>query len=205
MTRDKTKEILMMIQAAYPNFKVPDKTITINTWHLVLEKYPYDLIKGALVGYITTDKSGFAPVIGQILEIVESMTSEQSLDEMSAWSLVSKALRNGNYHAREEFEKLPRVVQQAVGSPDNLKNWSTSDYESIETVIQSNFLRTYRTCVERDKKLNCMPDLVRNSIEENIPSLNLPERREPIGIETRPHQKMSEETKRKLAEFRNNF
>lgn len=85
---------------------------------------------------------------------------------MTAWGLVSKALRNGTYGAVEEFNKLPPLVRQAVGMPDNLKNWATSDYQTIETVIQSNFLRTYETVVKRANEINRMPDDIKSLIEK---------------------------------------
>lgn len=85
---------------------------------------------------------------------------------MTAWGLVSKALRNGTYGAVKEFNKLPPLVRQAVGMPDNLKNWATSDYQTIETVIQSNFLRTYETVVKRANEINRMPDNIKSLIEK---------------------------------------
>ena len=85
---------------------------------------------------------------------------------MAAWGLVSKALRNGTYGAAEEFNELPPLVRQAVGMPDNLKNWATSDYQTIETVIQSNFLRTYETVVKRANEINRMPDDIKSLIEK---------------------------------------
>ena len=35
MTREETIKALMTIQAAYPNYKPPDKTVTVNTWHMI--------------------------------------------------------------------------------------------------------------------------------------------------------------------------
>lgn len=78
----------------------------------------------------------------------------------------SKALRNGTYGAVEEFNKLPPLVRQAVGMPDNLKNWATADYQTIETVIQSNFLRTYEVVVKRANEINRMPDNIKSLIEK---------------------------------------
>ena len=55
MTRDETKEILMTIQATYPNFKPEDKTITINTWFTLLKDYDRKQIGVALRDFITHD------------------------------------------------------------------------------------------------------------------------------------------------------
>ena len=166
MTRDETKKILMMVQASYPNFNPPDKTVTINTWFLLLKDNEYLAIEQALRTYITTDTSGFAPNIGQLLDKLYAIQSPQELNEMEAWSLVSKALRNGYYGAVEEFDKLPPLVQKAVGSPDNLRNWSQTDVKAIETVIQSNFMRSYAAIVKREYEIKKMPADVQALIED---------------------------------------
>lgn len=165
MTRDDTKAILMSIQAAFPNYKVPDKTVAINTWYSMLQQYEYKQVSTALAAYITTDTSGFAPSIGQIIAKIHMLTEPQEPNEMEAWALVSRAIKNGYYGAVDEFNKLPALVQKAVGSPDNLKNWATTDYGSIETVIQSNFLRTYRAVIARHDTEKRLPADIKSLIE----------------------------------------
>lgn len=105
------------------------------------------------------------------LNITMDSESKQECDidihrwRMEAWMLVSKALRNGYYGAVEEFNKLPPLVQKAVGSPDNLRNWALTDINSIENVVQSNFMRTYRTVVNRAKEYQKMPKDIKALIE----------------------------------------
>ena len=169
MTREETQKILMVIQAAYPNYKPQDKSLTVNTWNEMLSDYSYQQVSAALKAYITSDKSGFAPGIGQIISKVNMLSKPQELNEMEAWSLVSKALRNGNYGAVEEFEKLPETVKEAVGSPENIRNWATSEYETIETVIQSNFIKTYRSVVERNSVVSSFSSELRERIESINP------------------------------------
>lgn len=166
MTREQVGELLMTIQAYYPNYNPPDKKITLNAWHIMLAEYPEELVLQALRACIATNTSGFAPDIGQIMSKIHTISQPQELDGMTAWGLVSKALRNGTYGAVEEFNKLPPLVRQAVGMPDNLKNWATSDYQTIETVIQSNFLRTYETVVKRANEINRMSDDIKSLIEK---------------------------------------
>lgn len=166
MTREQVGELLMTIQVYYPNYNPPDKKITLNAWHIMLAEYPEELVLQALRACIATNTSGFAPDVGQIMSKIQTISQPQELDGMAAWGLVSKALRNGTYGAVEEFNKLPPLVKQAVGMPDNLKNWATSDYQTIETVIQSNFLRTYETVVKRANEINRMPDDIKSLIEK---------------------------------------
>lgn len=150
----------------YPNYKPNNLSETVDVWNMMLEEYSYNQVSIALKAYVTSDTSGFAPSVGEIVAKMQLVSQPQELDGMTAWGLVSKALRNGTYGAVEEFNKLPPLVRQAVGMPDNLKNWATSDYQTIETVIQSNFLRTYETAVKRANEINRMPDNIKSLIEK---------------------------------------
>jgi hypothetical protein len=161
MTREEAKKLIMVICSTYPNYKPMDLTDTVNVWHFMLSDFEYNEISVALKAYILSDTSGFAPTVGQVLENARKIKSPEELNEMQAWALVSKALRNGTYGAEEEFNKLPPLVQQAVGSPSQLRNWATTDYESIENVIQSNFMRTYRTVCNRANEFSKLtPDIL---------------------------------------------
>lgn len=166
MTKEQVGKLLMTIQAYYHNYNPPDKKIAINAWYVMLAEYPEELVLQALRACIATNTSGFAPDVGQIMSKIQTISQPQELDGMAAWGLVSKALRNGTYGAVEEFNKLPPLVKQAVGMPDNLKNWATSDCQTIETVIQSNFLRTYETVVKRANEIKRMPDSIKSLIEK---------------------------------------
>lgn len=161
----------MTIQTFYPNYQVENKEFTINAWYSIIGDCDYKPMEKALRAYITTDTSGFAPSIGQLINKLHEVQSPQELNEMEAWLLVSKALRNGTYGAIEEFNKLPPLVQKAVGSPDNLRNWAQTDSESIENVVQSNFMRTYRTVVNRAKEYQKMPKDIQALIESTNRSL----------------------------------
>ena len=166
MTREETVKIIRIMCDCYPNYKPSNLSETVDVWNMMLEEYSYSQISMALKTYVHSDTSGFAPSIGQLIGKIQAISQPQELDGMAAWGLVSKALRNGTYGAVEEFNKLPPLVKQAVGMPDNLKNWATSDYQTIETVIQSNFLRTYETVVKRANEINRMPDDIKSLIEK---------------------------------------
>lgn len=166
MTREETVKIIRIMSDCYPNYKPNNLSETVDVWQMMLDEYSYNQVSIALKAYVTSDTSGFAPSVGEIVAKIQTISQPQELDGMTAWGLVSKALRNGTYGAVEEFNKLPPLVKQAVGMPDNLKNWATSDYQTIETVIQSNFLRTYETAVKRANEINRMPDNIKSLIEK---------------------------------------
>lgn len=157
MTRDETIKILMVIQAAYPNYKPQDKTVAVNVWSEMLADIPYEQVSMAVKAYIQSDKNGFAPSIGEVREKVKSIFAEEDeLNETAAWSLVLKAIRRSTYYSDEEFAKLPPVIQRAVASPRQLREWATLedvDGKTI-TVIQSNFQRTFRAEQQREREQN---------------------------------------------------
>ena len=163
MTVNEARKIIAVMMVSYPNFKPIDTEIMATTWSDMLSDYSYEQINVALKAYIRTDTSGFAPSIGQLVNKLTS--AEPQLNEMEAWSLVSKAIRNGYYGAEEEFAKLPEVVQKAVGTPANLRAWAHTDEQSIENVVQSNFMRTYRTVVKRESECAKLPLSIKNLIE----------------------------------------
>ena len=167
MSRDETKRIIQIMCATYPNWKPADLSQTVDAWHMMLEDYPYNQIAIALKAYITSDASGFAPSVGQLVAKLTTITTANEPSELEAWAMVSKALRNGFYGAEDEFAKLPELVQKAVGTPSNLRQWSQTDVDSIENVIQSNFLRTYRSVVKRAEEVQKMPSDVKALMQAN--------------------------------------
>lgn len=167
MTRNETRDVLMVIQAAYPNFKVPDKTIAINTWDMFLEDYSYEQVILAVKSYILSNSTGFAPSIGQIIERLQMFDkkSDDELNELAAWALVRKAIGRSGYYADEEFEKLPINCQKAVGSPENLREWGLMPIDTVESVEQSHFLRSYRSVVERERDMHKFTSEIREQLQ----------------------------------------
>ena len=193
LTREETVRIIRIMVDSYPNYKPNNISETVDVWQMMLSDYDYNLVAIALKAYILSDTSGFAPSIGQLVAKMQTITKPQELSEMEAWSLVSKAIRNSCYNSVEEFAKLPPLVQKAVGTPDNLRNWAVSDYQTIESVIQSNFLRTYRTVVRRENEINCMPNEIKALIDKtNINSKSAQiEQNNQRSINSLPHDKNS--------------
>lgn len=165
MTREQIQDFLAMIQATYPNFNPPSKTVAVNAWTLALEEYEEKAVHIAFKLYMQTNTSGFAPVPGQIIDKIHTMTQPQELNEMEAWSLVYKAICNSTYNFVSEFEKLPTLVQKAVGLPDNLRQWAMTEDLNLE-VVMSNFQRAYKAELKRHEELQKMPQNIRNLIEK---------------------------------------
>ena len=152
---------------SYPNYKPNDISETVDVWHMMLSDYDYNLVAMALKSYILSDTSGFAPSIGQLVAKIQTITKPQELSETEAWSLVSKAIRNSGYNSVEEFTKLPPIVQNAVGLPDQLRTWAL-DENYNEQVVSSNFMRCYRTELARHDELSKMPEEIKALIDNSF-------------------------------------
>lgn len=164
MTEKEVRQLLAMAQAVYPNYNPPSREAAVNAWLMCLSEYDNNVVMAAFKAYMTTNTSGFAPAPGQLIEILQTLTQSSELNELEAWSIVRKALRNCGYNSEQEFAKLPTVVQKTVGTPQQLKIWAC-DSEFNENVVSSNFIKTYRAEVKRATELNKMPENVRKLIE----------------------------------------
>lgn len=149
MTRDNVKELLCAITSAFPNFKVTDATTMANVWTMILEPYDYSRIQRAFLDYCRSNKTGFAPSVSQLIDQAVTRVDD-SIDSMSAWSMVAKALRNSTYNAEEEFSKLPTDVQNALGGSFQLHAWAV-DEAFNESVASALFQRNYKTVLERKR------------------------------------------------------
>lgn len=78
---------------------------------------------------------------------------------------VSGAQR-GLYNAREEYDKLPPVVQCVVGSSSQLKEWAMMDAETVQSVVASNFQRSYMARAERERERMALPSAVRETVSK---------------------------------------
>lgn len=169
MDRTQIKDFIRVIMAAYPNYNPDDLKKTLDVWQLMLEDYDYRDCLLSLKSYIANNTSGFAPSISHIIDGIHTtkeIISDAYPTELEAWNMVDNAIGDAIYHAQEQFNKLPEIVQKTVGSPNTLKMWAQVDREELETVVQSNFMRSYRENVKRAKTINRMPTEIKNQIEQ---------------------------------------
>ena len=108
MTRQETQAVLAVIKVAFPNFQKDktrdDLTAVVNLWYLQFEDYDFDLVNAAVQALIAEQVEGYPLTIGAVKEKAMKLSAPESLTEMEAWTLVSRAARNSAYHAEREFE-----------------------------------------------------------------------------------------------------
>ena len=162
MKKEEVKKILAGIITAYPNYRPGNMEDTVKTWEAMLSDYTYEQVFPALKAYILSDNRGFPPSIGQIVAKIHMPEEMNEIGDMQAWHMVYLAICDSAYHAEERFCELPETIRRAVGSPANLREWGQMETETVNSVIQSQFLRSYRAEVKRASDLRKLSaDLLR--------------------------------------------
>lgn len=170
MNISETAKILYVMKATYPRYYSnlsPSEIATMaEAWHMMLEEYDYNAVAASLKAYALGDSSGFPPTPGQLVENLAKARTEHE-DAVSAWQKVRKALRNGNYGAEDEYEKLPPMVRKALGGASTIRAWSNVPSETLESVQMSQFIKAYNSVCAREKEDRKIPDAVKVAMRES--------------------------------------
>lgn len=162
MTRKETAKILAVLKVAYPSsfVRVDDEKLMLAVWHDSLSDCDYADVDKAVKVYIATNESNFAPSVGKIRKlIVDSKQPETGrMTSQEAASLLSRAVGDSQYHSVEQFEKLPQLIQKVVRDPQMLKEWGQLPVETFQTVILSNFQRSYQIALQQSVEDAKLPD-----------------------------------------------
>jgi len=170
MTKQETIKLIMIIKASFPFWGSklsPDELkVTVDIWTEMLGEYDFKVVMSAMKILIATKKD-FPPSIAEVIEKVQFLSSggDTGLSEVEAWSMVRRAIGNGMYGATEEFEKLPKEIQIAIREPATIKNWSQLEPDELDTVVASNFMRSFKEVKKRETEYKALPRDIKTMIE----------------------------------------
>lgn len=153
MTFKEFGQLADAIKTYFPRDNMLPTPTAMELWYDMLKDIDYQTAYIGLKNHVATSK--FAPTIADIRNGA-AIKQPQELNEMEAWALVSRAIRNSTYNSVEEYSKLPPVVQKAVGLPSQLRTWAM-DEDYNEQVVLSNFIKCYRTEVARRNEFEKLP------------------------------------------------
>lgn len=162
MTKDEFRSLTKVLKAVYSDPKFIADQYAFDAWYVLLEDLPFADAAKAVKSYMQA--SSFTPTPADIRKRCARNLEPAPMQGIEAWSLVARALRNSTYGADEEFAKLPPMVQEAVGSPSQLREWATEDSSKVHTVEQSHFIRAYEAIIQRHKEDAPLPESIREAI-----------------------------------------
>ncbi len=161
MTDAETANVLGILRAAYPNFyrgmtkKQLDEIVDL--WASMFEEDTPQTVAAAVKALIATDVKGFPPHIGAVKEKLRQITTPPLMTEQEAWSLVLRAMDCSEHEIAKRFDNLPPVVRSIVGSPRQLWDWGMMDSDVVQSVVASNFMRSYRARAEFQRDFEALP------------------------------------------------
>lgn len=148
MDRRETIQVLSVLRAAYPNFYrgmgKQELEGIVDLWATMFAEDDPKMVAGAVKAFIATDSKGYPPVIGVIKEKLREITTPPMMSEQEAWGLVLEAMDCSEFEVGRRFDALPPVVRSIVGRPRQLWDWGMMDADTVQSVVASNFMRSYR-------------------------------------------------------------
>lgn len=156
MTRNETLKILAILKTSYPSFykDIDDIETTINVWNEMFINDDYKLVSLAIKELINT--YDYPPTIATIKNKMYDMTHIEELSNTDLWDALLKAIRNGYYGYQEEYDKLPKEVQQYLKSPYQLRELAGMNSSDIHSVVKGQFLKQIEIIRNRKKEIEKM-------------------------------------------------
>ena len=153
MTNEEFKILLKTMKALYPKEDFLKDEYAANLWYEALCDLSYnDLAKAVMLHVQSSD---FLPTIHSLREQVVKLApkeAESYMTEGEFFALVDRAVRNSLYHAEDEFNRLPPLVQRTIGSHEALAALGMVDEETFQTVTRGQLLASYRAVVKSYKE-----------------------------------------------------
>lgn len=188
MTTNEATKLIRIISTAFPSYKpqYDDDMLNdaIELWTMMFSQDSFQVVSAAVKSYIEDGRNKYAPSIGEIKDIMHSVDVVGELSEAEAWNMVLTALKNGTYHAQEEFDKLPEDIQRAIGSPAYLRELASSDDLNV-SVESSNFYRNYRVVKDRRRQADSLPENVKEALQQSNSSIVLENKQQVALLETK--------------------
>lgn len=186
MNKIETMKVMAVLKEAYPGFYAgrseEDLAPAVSLWNECFAEDEYAAVIAAVKALIVSRPDSYPPTIGAVKEKLRLITEEEQLSEQDAWSMVSRAICDGLYHYEKRYAELPPEVQAAVGSPSQLRTWAMMDENVVQSVVASNFMRTFRTKEKRREEYKALPGTVRQAMLELTKRFALPLKGEQNGI-----------------------
>lgn len=195
MTIQEMAQIIDILAIEYPQIGSrtdEEKVNMMKLWASMFADEPGQMVAMAVKAFMASDTKGFPPKIGQIKTIIGKMTmpAELEMSELEAWNLVRKAIRGASMQdwsrkmqpdgtmsppsAVVQFNRLPELLKRLVGDPSQLAMWEELPNDEINTIIQSNFMRSWRARAAHEKEMLALPADIRNNMQTLAAGMTVP-------------------------------
>lgn len=169
MTREETKMIIKMLSSVYINeFSklTEDKVLQmIDVWTMLLEDEDANKIATVTKAYLKSNTNAFMPTPAMLINLAYELFTPQGMTEQEAWITLYKAICNSGYNAQYEYDHLPSEIKPLC-TPSQLREWGMMNIETLNTVVASNFMRSFKAKEKQRTDYNKLPVETKTLISE---------------------------------------
>ena len=150
-TKKEIETVLALLACQYTLNK--EKNAIVNLWVHYFQNVPAPVLMHAAELYMMEDDSPYNnfPKIGNIIGILKREYRDRRPSVEEAWQRVRKAVSRGRAEVKKEFEALPAILQEALGSHTVLLEYlseHTGDYDRSK--MKAKFTERYLEAVDRE-------------------------------------------------------
>lgn len=168
MTLTETGQVMDVLTVAYPQFyrrqSPEERAKALMLWASMFEGDPVELVVGAVKALVAAKEDDWPPSIGAVKAKIRLLTEPEQMTEAEAWGLVRRAIRNSSYESKREFEALPPMLQKLVGDASQLRDWALMEEETVQSVVASNFQRSYKVRAQAAREYAALPPSVKELV-----------------------------------------
>ena len=147
MTREETKMIIKMLSSVYRSefSRLTKEEVgeMLDTWTFLLEDEDANKIATVTKAYLKSNTNAFMPTPAMLINLAYELFTPPGMTEQEAWNTLYKAICNSGYDAQSEYDYLPYEIKPLV-TPSQLREWSQMDISTLNTVVASNFMRSFK-------------------------------------------------------------
>lgn len=177
MTDKETLSIINVLMSYYPDtFKSLSDAQTktfIKIWKESFADSKYNEVQAAVMDFIQNSTDSFMPKVGQIKQIINNYRFANVPNEMEAFEIMLKARKAYNVYESprngDSYDTLPDAIKRAIGGRDGFVSIGKLNTESTQYGVEkTNFMRIYKTELERAKQDANRPNWLKTALEQGI-------------------------------------
>jgi len=152
LNKQEMLKIFSIFNVVYPKFMESGKEeMMLNVWYELLKDYPFELVMLSAQKHIKTSK--FSPTIHDIIEGVTEYENVGRIDGMTAWGMVTRAIRNYGYY--RQIEALKSMPQDVANIVENM-GWQNLCMSENDMADRAHFIKAYDANFKREKDIALM-------------------------------------------------
>ena len=151
MNKKETVKILGYLRANYTLNPGTNADMVVAVWHDTFKEIDYETVYEAVKEFTIKDRNhnfNQFPGVGQIIGIISDWHKSTLESSEEAWKKVMRSAGNGRNYSKEEFQKLPENIQNALGVSSVLRELADANSYEVQK-IKHEFIEKYNKQLDK--------------------------------------------------------